>query len=454
MNPYEFILPRLNGEDLEGNIGSYIKLVKKGIAGFILFGGRLEHVREGIKELERNARTPLLIASDLERGLGQQVEGGTVFPWAMAMGSALKNGINPGLLKRAFKSIALEAKWAGINLILAPVLDINSNPENPIIATRSFGEEPRIVSRLGRMMIREIQAEGLLACGKHFPGHGDTQVDSHLALPTITKSLKELERFELKPFKDAIKGNVKSIMPGHLKVPALDPSGLPATLSKKAIIYLGKMSFKGLVITDALNMAGIGMPEEKAAVLALRAGADILLHPSEPDKPAEYIKREKIQVSKRLLEKTRKDLLRVKGLEGPPPFEVHKELASQIALRAIRAEGKIGPVKGRTIVILSDEPEKLNPFIRAVKKGLLKGKILVNPTGKLPAGQILAVAHSTPRGWHPPTERLKQSIRRISERKPVWLSFGNPYLIYNEKNKILTYSDSEEVQRHMAEKLF
>jgi len=454
MNPYEFMLPRLNGEDLEANIGPYIKLVRKGIAGFILFGGRLESVRDGLRELQKKASLPLIIASDLERGLGQQVEGGTVFPWAMAFGSALKNGIEPQILKKAFRAVAREAKWAGINLILAPVLDINSNPANPIIATRSFGEEPGIVSRLGTMMIREIQREGLMACGKHFPGHGDTSMDSHLGLPLIEKDLKELERFELTPFKSAIKVNVKAIMTGHLKAPALDPSGLPATLSKKTNSHLRKkMGFKGLIITDAMNMAGLSMPEEKAAALAFKAGANVLLHPSEPDKMAAYLKRQKIQLRKNLLRKMRKDLLKVKTPVEPPSYKEHAALAREISLKAIRVDGKIGPVKGRAVVILSDEAEKLNPFIREIGKTPSKGKILINPSGKLPSGDIIAVVHSTPRAWHPPSEGLKENIKRLSAIKPLWLSFGNPYLIYEEKNKILTYSDSEEVQREMGRKL-
>jgi len=443
------MLPRLNGKDLEGNISPYIKLVKKGVAGFILFGGRLDAVRDGLSELQKRASIPLIIASDLERGLGQQVEGGTVFPWAMAFGSALKKGIDPKILKNAFRAITLEAKWAGINLIFAPVLDINSNPANPIIATRAFGEGPEIVSRLGAMMIKEIQKEGLMACGKHFPGHGDTSMDSHLALPLIEKDLKGLERFELKPFKAAIKMKVKTIMTGHLKVPALDPSGLPVTLSKKTICYLRRrMSFKGLIITDALNMAGLSMPEEKAAVLALKAGANILLHPSEPDKLAAYLKRQKIHVGESLLKKTREGLLKVKAPLRPPSYKEHAVLAHEIALKAIRTEGEIGRLKGRTVIILADEPERLGTFISLIRKKV-KRKPLINPSGKLPSGDILAVVFSAPRAWHPPSEGLKENIKRLSALNPLWLSFGNPYLIYEERNKILTYSDSEEMQREM-----
>lgn len=447
MNPYEFMLPRLNGKELEADLSRYIKLVRKGIAGFILFGGSLPAVREGIKELQRHATLPLIIASDLERGLGQQLEGGTLFPWAMAMGSALRNGIDLKILKRAFSAIALEARYAGINTIFAPVLDINSNPDNPIIATRAFGEDFHIVSNLGSLMVKEFQKQGLVACGKHFPGHGDTAVDSHLSLAVINKDLKILNSFELKPFKAAIRAGVKAIMPGHLIVPSLDPSGRPATLSKKMISFLRKqLGFKGLVITDAMNMTGLSMPENEAAVLALRAGVNILLHPSEPGKMASYLSKKKITSSQNLLRKTRKEFLRIKEAQVPD-FETHQELAREIALKAVRTEGEVGRLRDKTVVILADEPERIHVFISFLKD---KGKeLLINPQGQLP-GATLAVVHSTPRGWHPPSAELKANIEKLSQKKPVWLSFGNPYIIYSEKNKILTYSDSEDIQREMA----
>jgi len=308
MNFYKFIIARLNGRDMEKDFDYYLRLVKKGIAGFIVFGGELNTVRQGISELQKAADGCLIIASDLEQGLGQQLEGGTIFPPAMAIASAItphlppldKGGIRGGevssnklkLLKKIFKAVAVEARYAGINTIFAPVLDINTNPKNPIISTRAFGESSENVSFFGCEMIKTFQSYGITACGKHFPGHGDTETDSHIKLPKIKKDLKALSKTELAPFRNAVKAGVRMIMMGHLNAPALDPSGVPVSLSQKAVSYLrNKLGFKGIIITDAMNMGGIGRySEEKASLMALNAGVDILLHPTDPDKVVGYLR--------------------------------------------------------------------------------------------------------------------------------------------------------------------
>ena len=337
MNFYQFIIPRLNGKDIEKDFDYYLGLVKKGIAGFIIFGGKLEIVRQGISELQKEAERPLIIAADLERGLGQQIEGGTIFPPAMAIAAAItppvpplaKGGIKGGwgqvsgsrltLLRKAFKAIAVEARDAGINTIFAPVLDINTNPKNPIISTRAFGEDAETVSFFGIEMIKALQANGIAACGKHFPGHGDTEIDSHIGLPLIKKDIQSLEKTELAPFRSAVKAGVKMIMLGHLKVPALDPSGIPVSLSEKAVRYLrDRMGFKGILITDAMNMGALTQDviarspekigttwqskneiaslsarndriEERASLMALRAGVDLLLHPTDTERVVSYL---------------------------------------------------------------------------------------------------------------------------------------------------------------------
>ncbi|HBU05744.1 MAG TPA: beta-glucosidase, partial [Nitrospiraceae bacterium] len=241
MNFYQFIISRLNGRDIEKEVDYYLGLVRKGIAGFIIFGGELNTVKQGIKKLQREADNRLIIASDLERGLGQQLEGGTIFPPAMAIAKAIKNSklkvqnSKLKILRDVFKTVAIEARYAGINTIFAPVLDINTNPKNPIISTRAFGESAESVSFFGCEMIKIFQSYGITACGKHFPGHGDTETDSHIKLPKIKKDIKTLSKTELAPFRDAIKAGVRMIMLGHLNVPALDPSGIPVSLSKKAV---------------------------------------------------------------------------------------------------------------------------------------------------------------------------------------------------------------------------
>ena len=479
-NPYEFLLPRMEGSELEKDPSRYAALVDKGVAGFILFGGRLEAVKEGLAELQKRARMPLIIASDLERGLGQQVLGGTLMPSAMAIGSAWLAGIGEDVLRRAFSGLALQARWAGINMIFAPVLDINSNPENPIIATRAFGEEPETVSRLGVLMTEEIEKQGVYACGKHYPGHGDTHEDSHSAMPSVSRTIEALEEFELRPFRAAIGAGVSAIMTAHLKIPLIDTSGLPATLSGPAIGYLRRqMGFKGLIVTDALNMAGTGMKEEQAAGLALEAGANILLHPADPDKTAAYLAAYPgtgAEADAGLLREKRLSLA-PSSLSSParnlpdnlPDLGRCRELARQIALKAIRAEGQVSSLRqmetcGLSVAVLSDNPQALLPFTEALK-GMSPGiKMIVNPgrdffnfsraAGNVPGGLIVAV-HSTPEAWKPPTEALKENIERFAamDFKAVWLSFGNPYIIPRGLDRLLTYSDTPEIQREMAKRI-
>jgi beta-glucosidase-like glycosyl hydrolase len=288
----QLIIARLDGRDINRKFNYYQSLVKKGIGGFIVFGGKLKEVRNGIRKLQSIAEIPLFIASDLEQGLGQHIEGGTLFPPAMAVGQAInpKNKKDIILLRKSINIIAREAKAAGINIIFAPVLDVNTNPQNPIICTRAFSDNPEKVAWFGKEVIRGFQKNGIIACGKHFPGHGDTIKDSHKELPVILADKKRLNNIELYPFFQAVKSGVKMIMLGHLKVPALD-SKLPVTLSQKIIqgLLKEKMKFKGLVITDAMNMKALRMAEEKACLMALNAGADIILHPGNPEEIMDYM---------------------------------------------------------------------------------------------------------------------------------------------------------------------
>ncbi len=475
------MLPRLDGAKLEKDPSRFIRLVEKGVSGFIVFGGRLDAVRAGIRELQGRAEFPLIMASDLERGAGQQFEGGTVLPAAMAMGSALINGLDEADAGRAFSCLAAEARWAGINMVLAPVLDINSNPENPIIATRAFGEDAQIVSRLGVLMARTIEGQGLYACGKHFPGHGDTRLDSHLDLPAVEKTFPELEEFELIPFRAAIDAGISAIMTGHLKLPLEDPSGLPATLSGRALGYLrSEMGFKGLIITDALNMAGAGgenrLHEGQRAELALMAGADILLHPVEPDETAGYLRENLLRAAAGALEagmasgirRLREKRHALAGMPEPatPDFDANQKLAHEIAIRAVRATGGISKKLDAAplVVILSDNPRKLTPFIGELKKRAPFVEIVSNleavaaddalmvRMAECVPSRLLVVAHSTPEAWRPPSAELKERIRRFSAMRPVWLSFGNPYIIPADEaqKKVLAYSDTPELQREMA----
>ena len=235
-------------------------------------------------DLQRHAKTPLLIGADFESGTGMRIDEGTSFPSAMAVSAAK----DPRAAYTVGKVTALEARAAGVRWIFAPDADVNNNPDNPIINIRSFGEDPQQVAEYVSQFIRGVQENGCLAAAKHFPGHGNVSVDSHLSLATVPGDRKELESTELVPFRAAITAGAASVMPGHLNVPAYesDPT-LPATISRNILTGLlrDELKFKGLIVTDAMDMGGVTSmyAPGDAAVRAVEAGADVLLMPPVPD---------------------------------------------------------------------------------------------------------------------------------------------------------------------------
>jgi beta-N-acetylhexosaminidase len=265
-------------------------VAKSGIGGLILFGGEVYETAELANAFQKLAKVPLLMASDFERGTGNQVTGATLFPPLMSLGAAGSEA----LAYEMGRVTALEGRAMGIHMTYAPVVDVNINPDNPIINTRAVGADPGLVGRIARAFIRGVQENGMIATAKHFPGHGDTAQDSHSLMPTIEADLDRLQKVELLPFKEAIDAGVKAVMTAHLYVPALDPTpGLPATLSAPILTGLlrDELGFKGLIVTDALEMAGVtnSFSTEEASLRAVLAGVDQLLLPPEPAKVIAYL---------------------------------------------------------------------------------------------------------------------------------------------------------------------
>lgn len=251
----------------------------RGVGGFILFGGESDAVRALTAELRARSPFPLLIGADLERGAGQQFAGAIGLPPLAAIGSIGDSEA----IRGAAELTAREARTLGINWIYAPVCDIDVEPENPIVGTRSFGSDPDEVATAAALWVESCQAAGALACAKHFPGHGRTTADSHAELPSVTTDSKTLKETDLVPFEAAIDAGVAAVMTAHVAYPALDSSGLPATLSQKILndLLRDKIGFSGLVVTDALIMEGVlGGGEATAVVRALAAGCDLLLYPA------------------------------------------------------------------------------------------------------------------------------------------------------------------------------
>ena len=260
-----------------------------GVGGFALFGGEAEEVAKLTSELRERSEIPLLIGSDLERGAGQQFQGATGLPPLAAIGWL----DDVEAVRRAARITAREARAVGVNWIYAPVADVDLEPDNPIIGTRAFGGDVAKVARDVTAWIEACQAEGVLACAKHFPGHGRTTSDSHATLPTVSLEAEELRATDFVPFKSAIKAKVASIMSAHIAFPALDPSGTPATLSRRILgeILRDELGFDGLIVTDAMIMEGVlGDGEARAAVRALKAGCDLLLYPTDLAAVAEAIR--------------------------------------------------------------------------------------------------------------------------------------------------------------------
>ena len=278
----QLLLPAIRWDATHGYDGERAgieRALAAGVGGFILFGGPAPDALALTTELRRRSAVPLLIAADLERGAGQQFDGATGLPPLAAIASLG----DPGLVREAARLTARESRRLGVNWDLAPVCDVDLEPANPIIGTRAFGADVAKVSDYAAEWIDGCQSLGVLACAKHFPGHGRTSVDSHAALPVVGVSSQALE-IDLAPFRAAIDAGVGAVMTAHVAYPSLDPSGTPATLSSPIVRTLlrERLRFDGLVVTDALIMQGVleGRDEADACVAALAAGCDLLCYPT------------------------------------------------------------------------------------------------------------------------------------------------------------------------------
>ena len=278
------VFPRINTDAFhaEEEYRNYIvNLVKKGVGGFCVFTGDMNSVELMISRLQSLADIPLLFCADFEWGLPMRLTEGTAFPYAMALGKA--NDIE--MTEKSAAAIAEEAKAIGVDWVLAPVCDINSNPENPVINIRSFGDNSEIVEQHSQAFIKGLRSKKVLSSIKHFPGHGNTQTDSHEALPCLNMSKDELQN-EIRPFAKAIELGADSVMLGHLLVPSIDKT-MPASLSAEFVKILREdLKYYGIIVTDGLDMKAIvdNYSQEEPALSALIAGADIALLPEYPEK--------------------------------------------------------------------------------------------------------------------------------------------------------------------------
>jgi beta-N-acetylhexosaminidase len=294
----QLVWPWMLGDYVAADDPAYLRslsLVRdQHVGGIIMSVGSPTEIAEKINALQRAAPVPLLVSADLETGAAFRARGGYFLPNAIDLGGSTQFPYQMGVgatrdttLAYAMGRVtALEGRAMGIEMAFAPVLDVNNNPRNPVIGPRSFGEDPREVAALGSAFIRGVQQHGEFAVAKHFPGHGDTEQNSHLELARVMAPRAQLDTLELAPFRAGIASGVQGIMTFHGYIPALDTAQIAATLNPHIMTDLlrTQLGFKGLVVTDALDMGGVlgNLGMEEATMRAFEAGADVLLMPSDP----------------------------------------------------------------------------------------------------------------------------------------------------------------------------
>lgn len=376
------LVPAIRLPDDYARIERFRELARDGVAGFLVFGGDDELLPPFLASLRESAGRPLLVMADTERGVGQQVHGCMDLAPLLAVGATFSED-------RAYqhgRTTAIEARAMGINMVLAPVADVLSLATNPILGNRSFGSNPDLVARLVAAWVAGAQEQGVLACAKHFPGHGDTASDSHADLPVVAADAGLLRLRELKPFHAAVRAGVGAIMTAHVVYPALDPTpGLPATLSRPILVDLlrEEMGFGGLVLSDALIMEGLllaggaaKITEAEASLRCIAAGCDLLLHPTDPYEVADVLEKASAEGRVDLMSIDGRLQLTLADLSGESP-EIqpmraeHQYAAYGLArdsLTAVRNEAGLLPLRAggrRVLAVLvddDDDPRREEPF--------------------------------------------------------------------------------------------
>ena len=442
------------------------------VGGIIISIGSPTEIAAKLNALQRAAPLPLLVASDLEGGTTFRFSvGGTPFPTQMGIGA----GGREDDAYQMGRITAIEGRAVGIHLAFAPVADVNSNPNNPIINTRSFGGDPQMVARFVAATIRGLRDNGMFATAKHFPGHGDTETDSHLSLPTITAGWGRFDTLELVPFRAAIAAGVDAVMSAHIALPALDPGQQrPGTLSPPILTGMlrDSLHFTGLIATDALSMGAIvkEVGADEAPVLAFLAGSDLLLMPTDAGNAIEAmvravaggrISRDRVDQSVRkiltmkerlgLFERRDVDLNQVSSIVGRAEFKqvgmdvtqrsitlLKDSLGTVDQLRAVpQAVSLVAMIESGTPLgaTLASELRRQGFTVRQFDLPLTADSVtrdsVLRTMDKSSVALIAAsVRVSSGKGTISLPVQAERAINEISARQPtVLISFGSPYLI-------------------------
>jgi beta-glucosidase-like glycosyl hydrolase/CubicO group peptidase (beta-lactamase class C family) len=481
----QLIFPRVSGAYMPVGSAEYERvrrwIQELGIGGLIETLGPPLEAAVKLNMLQNLAEIPLLMTADMEDGPGQLLNGGAVFPWGLRNGGGTRFPPAMGIGATGDESIAREmgritareARAIGVHMNFAPVVDVNNNPDNPIINTRSYGADPRDVARLAAAAMQGMQQNGLLATAKHFPGHGDTETDSHIELPVITVNAARADSIELLPYRALVSAGVTGIMSAHIAFPAIAGDSVPATLNRDLLgsLLRDRLDFQNLIVTDALDMGAIvrDYGATEAPILALAAGADMLLQPFPQDVPGVIDAIEGAVRTGRLTEARIDDSVRrilaakarlglhrernvdiaaIPGIVGSPEHTAVAERAADRSITLIRNRDPVLPLRNRRIaaVIYRDETDPLagHTFLA----GLETHNDLVSTTwlnAELHLATLAAAEDSSKsadvivfglfirvgasRGNLALPEPVANLIETVSRARPVIVvSLGNPYL--------------------------
>jgi beta-glucosidase-like glycosyl hydrolase/CubicO group peptidase (beta-lactamase class C family) len=470
------------------------------VGTLVVFDSEVGSLPRLLNDLQEAAEVPLLVSADMERGVAFRIRRGVVpLPYAMALGATR----SAAAARFAGEVSAREGRALGIHWAFAPVADVNNNPANPVINVRSFGEDPELVAELASAFVKGAKSGGLLTTAKHFPGHGDTAVDSHLQVASVTADRARLDAVELLPFRRVVEAGVDWVMMGHIAVHALDPSDTPATLSLPiADVLRGDLGFTGPLVTDGMDMAGVRPAwTGEAAVRAVQAGADLVLLPPEPEVAVQSLVRavregqlaeSRIDESVRRILETKERLgldrnrlvnveATLKSLQRPEDLARSQQIA-QDSITVVRNEGKVLPLRAEAplrllhLVLSSDVR---NPLLLGIPEDEIEARRIPAETVSLgpevSEETIAALAARAPEFTHVlascfvrvagarGSADMSQSHARLLEAVAkaggslVVVSFGSPYLLRQVPDVpvyVAAYGGAESSQRAAVAALF
>ena len=483
----QLVWPSVFGDYVSGDSPQWRRLTQfvqqEKVGGFTISVGSPIEVAAKLNALQSMSKVPLLIGADLEAGAGFRARGGYFVPNGIDLGGAVVFPPEMGLGATRDTTLAYEqgrltaeeGRALGIHIAYAPVLDVNNNPANPVINTRSYSEDPELAARMGVAFIHGLQDHGMIATGKHFPGHGDTGVNSHLALPVVTVSRSRLDTVELVPFRAAVKSGVGAIMSFHGAMPALDSSGVPGTLSPKVVTGLlrGEMGFRGIIISDAMDMRGVldQFGADEAAKRAIAAGIDVLIQPLDVSKTIDaviaginegrYTEARVDSSVRRVLETKRKlglaqnklvDLNALRFAVGDSANAKVAGLAAEKSITLVRDSARQVPVVDSTKRVLSITIARRadlsagNSFNAELRSRLpkLRTEFTSTEDASLNYPRLLAAADSADvvivgsyvgQSWDAVSASAPEAFTNFVQtlvsrgRKPIVVAFGNPYLL-------------------------